>query len=251
MMKTFTPTSEKEMIDTLTGIFEGGSYCTIADSPTDTKGGLSFGKHQVSEMQGTLLTLLKKYTNKPAAIPANVSALNLHIARFNPAGTKYTGTSPQRDGFKRDLKMACTDPAMQQAQDEFFDTVYLIPALQHASDFGIVTALGRSIFYDVAIQSGPNRTTFYIAALARWNSERPGIHATACASKDITGPDEKTFLAYVGNARRTAMLSASSSKDYRASVYRPDEFDKLLTAGNFDLKTDFVFRGCQINGLPG
>lgn len=248
-MKAYTPTSEKEMIDTLTGIFEGGSYCAIADSPTDPKGGLSFGKHQVSEIQGTLLALLKKYTNKPTATPANVSALNVHIALFNAAGTKYTGTITQRNGFKRALNTSCTDPAMQQAQDEFFETVYFIPAIRCASGFGIATPLGRSIFYDISIQAGPNRLTFYRAALDRWNSEHPGTNATACTPKDITGPDEKSFLTYVGAARRTDMLN-SLSKDYRASVYRPDEFDKLLVSGNLDLKTDFVFRGCQITGLP-
>ena len=248
-MKTFTPTSEKEMIDTLTGIFEGGSYCTIADSPTDVKGGLSFGKHQVSEIQGTLLALLKKYTNKPTATAANVSAINFHIALFNAAGTKYTGTITQRDDCKRALKIACTDPAMQQAQDEFFEVVYFTPAMRRASDFGIATPLGRSIFYDISIQAGPNRVTFYRAALDRWNAEHPGTNATACAPKDIAGPDEKTFLTYVDAARRSEMLN-SSSKDYRASVYRPDEFDKLLAGGNLDLKTGFVFRGCQITGLP-
>ena len=91
---------------------------------------------------------------------------------------------------------------------------------------------------------------FYIAALNRWNSKHPGTHVTARAPKDTAGPDEKTFLTYVDDARRTAMLSPLSSKDYRASVYRPDEFDKLLTSGNPDLKTNFVFRGRQIIGLP-
>ncbi len=249
-MKTLTPTSEKEMIDTLTGIFEGGSYCTIADSPTDTKGGLSFGKHQVSEIQGTLAALLKKYTNKPTATQSNVTAINFHLSLFNPAGTKYTGTITQRDDFKRTLKMACTDPAMQQAQDEFFDNIYFGPAMRHASDFGIATSLGRSIFYDIAIQSGPNHTAFYVAALDRWNTDHPGIHATACSPKDIAGPDEKTFLTNVDNARRAAMLSPKSSPAYKASVYRPDEFDKLLVSGNLALKANFIFRGFQIIGLP-
>ncbi len=237
-MKTFAPSSEKEMIDTLTGIFEGGSYCSIADSLSDTKGGLSFGKHQVSEIQGTLVALLKKYTNKPTATSSNVSAIQFHLGLFNSAGTRYSGTITQRDDFKRVLKMACTDPAMKQAQDEFFDAIYFIPAMRHAADFGLATALGRSICYDIAIQTGPNHTAFYVAALDRWNTEHSGT------------PDEKTFLTYVDNARRAAMLSPKSSPAYRASVYRPDEFDKLLVSGNLDLKTNFVFRGFQIVGLP-
>jgi chitosanase len=240
-MKTFTPTTEKEMIDTLTGLFEGGSYCALADSPTDTKGGLSFGKHQVSEIQGTLLALLKTYTSKPTAASANVAAINMHIARFNAAGTRYNGTPAQRDDFKGALKTACTDPAMQHAQDEYFDSIYFTPAMRNAADFGIQTALGKSIFYDIAIQAGPNRKTFYRAALDRWNAEHPG--------KDPKDRDEKTFLRYVNESRRQEMLN-SKSKDYKASVYRPNEFDKLLDSGNLDLKADFPFRGCTIKGIP-
>jgi chitosanase len=237
-MKTFTPTTEKEMIDTLTGIFEGGSYCALADSPTDIRGGLSFGKHQVSEIQGTLLTLLKNYVTKPGAGEASVATLNSHIALFNSAGTRYTGTTAQRDAFKRALKAACTDPVMQKVQDEYFDNVYYTPAMRNAVDFGIQTALGRSMFYDIAIQAGPKRLTFYSAALSRWTAENPG-----------TAPDEKTFLRYVNAARRSAMRK-STSRDYQASVYRPDEYDKLLEQGNLNLTSDFLFRGCSIKGLP-
>ena len=247
-MKTFTPVSEKDMIDTLTGIFEGGSYCAIADSPTGSKGGLSFGKHQVSEVQGTLLALLRNYTNKPHAMSSNLNRINPHIALFNSTGTKYTGNAGERDSFKNALKIACQDPVMQQAQDEFFEAVYFKPAMRHSTDFGITTLLGRSMFYDIAIQAGPTRLTFYRAALDRWNLEHPGSNATACLPKDQSGPDETTFLSYVCAARRSEMLR-SSSKDYKASVYRPDEFDKLLASGNLDLKTEFVFRGCRISGI--
>lgn len=250
-MKSFAPATEKDMIDTLTGIFEGGNYWTIADNPADVKGGLSYGKHQVCEIQGTLIALLKDYTvrgNAPVPDPAIVAALNIHIALFNVAGTRYGGTPEQRADFKQVLNNAGHDPAMQQAQDGFFDLRYFQPAMQHANNFGIQTALGKSICYDIAVQAGVNRLSFYRLALNRWNAEHPGTVATACSPKDATGPDEKTFLSYIGEARRAEMLSSSSAA-YKASVYRPDEFDKLLNAGNLGLTGGFTFRGCSIGGL--
>jgi chitosanase len=250
-MRSFAPATEKEMIDTLTGIFEGGNYCTIADNPADLRGGLSYGKHQVCEIQGTLIALLKDYVARvdaPLPDPAIVAALNEHIALFNASGARYGGTTEQRTSFKQVLNNACHDPAMQETQDEFFERGYFDPAMQHASEFGIETTLGKSIFYDIAIQAGANRLSFYRLALNRWNAEHPGTVATACAPKDAAGPDEKTFLNYVGEARRAEMLRSSSAA-YKASVYRPNEFDTLLGAGNMGLTGDFTFRGCSIKGL--
>ncbi len=51
------------------------------------------------------------------------------------------------------------------------------------------------------------------------------------------------------NARASEM-QASSSPAYRATVYRPNEFDKLLDAGNLDFKQDFSFAGYPSKRCP-
>lgn len=250
-MTGHSPQSVKEAIEILTGIFEGGSYCTLADNPRDTAGGLSYGKHQASELQGSLTQLLKQYvqrTSDPLPSPEYVTELQVHLRLYNAVGNRYQGSPAQRAAYKKILQTACGDPAMQRTQDEFFDERYFDPAMQHAVNLGVFSPLGQSIFYDIAIQAGSARLSFYKSALARW-IEQAGSGCSACAPKDSAGPDEKTFLRYVNNARRNEML-ASSSPAYRASVYRPNEYDKLLDAGNLDFKQDFIFRGVPIKALP-
>lgn len=250
-MAGFEPKTEREIIEILTGIFEGGTYCTLADNPADTQGGLSYGRHQAAEFQGSLVTMLKLYVNRalpPLPDPALKLQMLDHLGLYDSAGKKYQGTAEQRTDYKRLLRKACNDPAMHAAQDEFFDTCYFVPAMQHVSDFGITRSVGRSIFYDIAIQAGAQRTSFYRSAIARWMKEQ-NCTCTACKPKDPNGPDEVTFLRFVNAARRTEMLG-SSSPAYRLTVYRPNEYDKLLDAGNLDFKQDFVFKGVAVKALP-
>ena len=251
-MSGFSPQSAREVIEILTGIFEGGGYCTLADNPADTQGGLSYGKHQASELQGCLTQMLKLYvdrTDPPLPDPGFQASIQEHLQLYDSTGRKYQGTPAQRAQYKQLLKTICNDPAMHSAQDEFFDQQYFVPASGHASTYGVMTPLGQSIFYDIAIQAGAARQSFYRSALAKWIASRPGAQCTACQCKDANGPDEPTFLRFV-NAARRAEMQASSSPAYRASVYRPNEYDKLLDAGNLDFKQDFVFRGVPIKGLP-
>lgn len=251
-MPNFAPQTEREMIEILTGIFEGGGYCTLADSPTDTLGGLSYGKHQAAEAQGSLVAMLKMYvdrTDPPLPAPDFKDKLETHLQLYDAAGRKYQGTPAQRADYKQLLKTICNDPAMHAAQDEYFTECYYVPAMQHADTFGVSSPLGRSIFYDISIQAGSGRQSFYRSAIAHFMAQNPGVTCASCKPKDLNGPEEVAFLRAVNAARRSEML-ASSSKDYQKSVYRPNEYDKLLDANNLDFKSDFVFRSCPIKGLP-
>jgi hypothetical protein len=251
-MAGFSPKTERDLIEILTGIFEGGSYCTLAEDPKDTQGGLSYGKHQASELQGGLVALLKMYVARstpPLPNPGFLSQIRAELQLYGPTGRKYLGSATQRAAYKQLLTTVCNDPAMQRAQDDFFDQSYFVPAMQHASDFGIKTPLGQSIFYDISIQAGSARTSFYRAALSQWNAQHPGATATCCSPKDPHGPDEKSFLLAVNAARRSEMLQ-SALPAYRATVYRPDEYDKLLNDDNLFFKKNFVFRGVAIQALP-
>lgn len=252
-MQGFAPQTVREMIEILTGIFEGGTYCTLADSVADTQGGLSYGKHQASEKQGSLVQMLKMYagrTEPPVPDPDFLSQLETHLQLYDATGSSYKGTAAQRTAYKALLKTICKDPAMQKAQDDFFDQFYFVPAMQHASDYGVASPLAQSIFYDISIQAGVRRESFYRAGLAQWIAEHKKSTCTACQPKDATGPDEITFLRYVNAARRKEMLAPTSSKAYKASVYRPNEYDKLLDAKNLDFKQDFVFHNVPIKALP-
>lgn len=54
----------------------------------------------------------------------------------------------------------------------------------------------------------------------------------------------------MNTARRAEMQSPSSCPGYCATVYRPNEYDKLLDAGNLFFKTDLIFKGFQVKALP-
>jgi hypothetical protein len=248
-----TPQNDAQAADAITGIYEGGrpDYCALADSPTDL-GKLSYGKHQASETSGNLKRMLDQYSNStdPAPDPDIKSALDDQLGNFNDAGNSYTGTPEQRAEFKKLLRKACKDPAMQKAQDDFFQQQFWDPAKAKADQYGVTSNLGKAIYYDMQIQGPGLIDGFSKRALKKWSQEN-GVDppATACAPQDPNGPPEKDFLYLVDEQRRTTMQN-SSNPDYRKTTYRPDGFDRLLDDDNMDLSKDFVLVGQPVKGVP-
>jgi len=248
-----TPQNNFQAADAITGIYEGGKpdYCALSDSPTDL-GKLSYGKHQASETSGNLKRMLNQYSNStdPAPDPDIKSALDAQLSNFNAAGNSYTGTPEQRAEFKKLLKKACKDPAMQKAQDDFFQKQFWDPAMDKADQYGVTSNLGKAMYYDMQIQGPGLIDGFSKRALKKWSQEN-GVNppATACAPQDPNGPDEKDFLYLVDEQRRTTMQN-SSNPDYQKTTYRPDGFDRLLDDDNMDLSKDFVLDGQPVKGIP-
>lgn len=233
--------------DFITGVFEGKipDYCAIADSPTDA-GGLSYGKHQAAEKRGGLYSMCKKYVDStdPTPNPATKSKFETQLALFNSTHNEYVGTPAQRQEFKAAMKEACNDPAMRKAQDEFFAEGYLMPALKSADALCVGSPLGKSMLYDLAIQSGPNRiNTLGSKAMARTGKKG----ATQCQPCDPNGPTEEEFLKALNEERRKFVTDLGG--DAAKSTYREDFYKEQLDGGNIALDRDFVVRGNPVKGL--
>ena len=144
-------------------------------------------------------------------------------------GGPYT---PETQTLLHVLKPAGADPIMHQAQDHVFDANYFMPAVNHAKDAGLTTALGLLVIYDTCIHSGPGRVATHRAAFPQKSPKNGG--------------DEKEWVkAYI--ATRKAWLLGSSNPLVQKTIYRMEAFEELISAGNWDLETPMVVRGRKIS----
>lgn len=246
--KVRRPTTPDQMMDTITGIFEGKEpdYCAVADSATDA-GGLSYGKHQAAEKAGMLYAMLKSYSDQtdPVPDPATKSRIDSHLAKFSENKKEYNGTASERASFKTELRRACADPAMQTAQDRFFHDNYMVPALMAADDMCVKSNLGKAMFYDSQIQTSPkgNRK---IRSQAMRSLHKEDAHG--CKPCDPNGPSEEEFLNALNDARRDYVTQVGG--DAAKSIYREAFFAQQLNGGNMDLSQDMIVKGIPVKGLP-
>ena len=242
------PQTVDEMIDVITGVFEGREpdYCALADNPKDP-GRLSYGKHQASETSGNLYAMLAQYSRSadPAPDPELKATIDSHLANFNSGHNSYNGSAEDRAAFKATLKKACKDPAMKTVQDDYFATNFMAPALSRASSLCVRSALGKSMMYDMAIQTSPRGN----AEIIRRTRKSLGMADDGkCQPCDPDGPSEEEFLGAL-NAERRGYVTALGGPA-ADSVYREDFFDTMLQAHNNDLSQDFVVKGVPVKGLP-
>ena len=231
----YTP-EQKHAIDCVLAIFETGRVPTAASYSTCTVlkdgAGISYGKHQCTDKAGSLDLVCKKY----------IELGGVHATELQ----KYLGYLTTNESSKVDpkgpfpawltslinlLKTAGADPLMHQAQDHVFDQNYFMPAVNHAKDIGLTTALGLLVIYDTCIHSGPGRV---------------GTHRAAFPEKSPkNGGDEKAWVkAYI--AARKAWLLGNSNPLVQRTIYRMETFEKLMAEGNWDLKTPLSVRGVKI-----
>src|SRR5882724_1955248 len=129
----------------ITSAFEGGKTGTLN---LYDLGIISYGKHQATLHSGTLLGILKRFTE--------ISSSDI-ATRMSP----YLDRVKQKDESLREdaefihlLKEAAKEPEMDRAQDEEFGRQYWQPAKAKAAKSNIKSALGHAIFYDTRIQGG-------------------------------------------------------------------------------------------------
>jgi len=231
----YTP-DQKRAIDCVLAVFETGRVPTSASYATCTiladGAGISYGKHQCTDKAGSLDLVVKEYVKRAgkhakeleACLPLLTSNASTKVPPKGPWGPEVTGLVAL-------LKTAGADPIMHQAQDEVFDANYFLPALNHAKDIGLTTALGLLVIYDTCIHSGPGRVSTHRAAFPEKSPKNGG--------------DEKAWIKAYLNARR-AWLAASSNALVQKTVYRQDAILELIKADNWDLKFPFTVRGVKV-----
>jgi subtilisin family serine protease len=129
----------------ITGAFEGGRTGTLN---LYDLGVISYGKHQATLASGTLLGILRRFSELSTTETAK--GISSYLDRV-----KLKDESLREDTqFIRLLKDAAKEPEMNQAQEEEFSRQYWEPAKRKAAAHRIKTALGHAIFYDTQIQGG-------------------------------------------------------------------------------------------------
>lgn len=206
---------QKQAAQAIVNVFETGR--TLGDYGrvtllTGDPGHLTYGRSQTTLASGNLYLLIKAYCDMPHAACAR--ALKPYLQRLADIDL-----SLDRDqAFRAALKEAGGDPAMQDAQDGFFDRVYWMPAAKTCATLGFSTALGHAVVYDSLIHGS-------------WGTLRD---RTAKAHGEPAKAGEKAWVAaYVGERRK--WLSIHPNTLLQRTVYRMDAFNALIKAGNWSL----------------
>ncbi len=245
--KVRRPQTPEQASDLITGVFEGREpdYCAVADSPTDA-GKLSYGKHQASETSGNLYAMLDQYAKSPNADPAMKATMTTRLGQFSKDHNSYNGSAADRAAFKSELKQACKDPAMQATQDDYFNRNFRQTSLDRATSRCVSSPLGKAMFYDMGIQSGPTGNETMMRSAMTKLGHKADAKAQPC---DPSGPTESEYLQSLNDSRRAYVTNVGG--DAAKSTYREDFFDALLKDGNTSLTKDFVVKGVPVKGIPG
>ncbi|GAB4014551.1 chitosanase [Spirosoma sp. KCTC 42546] len=206
----------KSKIEQIVNVFETGTAEGKYDALVIFKDGkdntrqITYGRSQTTE-QGNLKTLIELYINRDGKFADD----------FVPYRTKI-GTVPLVDDatFKDLLrKSAREDAIMRSTQDEFFDILYYMPALNFFTGFDFTLPLSLLVIYDSFIHSG-GVPTF----LRERFPERPPSR----------GGNEKAWVtAYVKT--RDEWLATNKKIILRGTVYRTRCFLTQLENDNWTL----------------
>lgn len=226
---------QRYVIDCVLSIFETGKIPSISSYSTCTilsdGAGISYGKHQATDRAGSLDKIVQLYIEKGGVVAEQLKPFLVRLAANETAKLDPKKPPVWAQKLIEILRQAGTDPLMRDAQDEVFDSAYWIPAVGHATNAGLKTALGHLVVYDTCIHSGPGgvaniRGRFPEAAPAR-------------------GGDEKTWVRAYIKARREWLLG-NANPLVQKTTYRMDALEALAKVDNWDLVTPLKVRGVTI-----
>jgi chitosanase len=218
---------QKRVAQAIVNVFETGAPCGDYASVTVIRGDaghLSYGRSQASLASGNLYNLIRRYCETEGARFA--SALSPYFGRLRSCDVRLDADREFR-GLLRD---AASDPAMRTTQDEFFDSVFYLPAVKAAGEIGISTALGHTVVYDSFIQGG-------------WTTVRRSVlrsRGNICAAC----PEEEWVAVYL-DARRTWLASLPGAA--ARTLYRIDAMKGLMQAGKWELPLPLSVCGVLID----
>jgi chitosanase len=217
---------QKKTAQAIVNIFETGrvlgDYGAVAVIAGDT-GHLSYGRSQATLSGGGLYTLLKDYCAGAGAQMAE---------QFRPLLPRFEAkdlTLDTDDRVQALLREAGDDPAMRDAQDRFFDKSYWEPACAAAAKLSLTTALSTAVVYDGHVHGS------FGLIRDRVNKAAPMAAGT---------PEKSWIAAYVA-ARKEWLLGAKGKLP--DTVYRMDEFNRLIAEEKWELPLPIVVRGVSID----
>lgn len=217
---------QKKTAKAIINIFETsrvlGNYASVTLLAGDS-GHLTYGRSQTTLGSGNLHLLIKAYTQTPEA------AFAAQLAPFLGRLEAQDFSLDHDVAFRLLLQDAGGDPVMRAVQDKFFDRVYWVPGEQAAAALGIATVLGGCVVYDSTVHGS-------------WRFIRD---RTRDRHGDVPSLGEKKWVeAYIGE--RDSWLRNHSKTLLRKTVYRMEEFAKLITDKKWALPLPLKVRGISI-----
>jgi carboxypeptidase C (cathepsin A)/GH25 family lysozyme M1 (1,4-beta-N-acetylmuramidase)/subtilisin family serine protease len=198
----------------ITSAFEGGKTGTLN---LYDLGVISYGKHQATLHSGTLLGILKRFTELSSTPTATKMATYLDRVK------QRDETLREDAEFIRLLKDAATEPQMDQAQDEEFGRQYWEPAKTKAAKANVKTALGHAIFYDTKIQGGLDQVA------KTTETKLGGTIGQTVNGKEISEQDSlRTFVDE--RIQRNLRISANQKKQAAALNQAAQDLDATAAA---------------------
>jgi chitosanase len=211
---------QKATAKAIVNIFETGRvrgrYSAVTVLKGDT-GHLSYGRSQAALGSGSLYTLLKDYCAASGARHAQ------EFLPFLPRFRDKDFSLDQDQQVRTLLQTAGEDPVMQRTQDDFFERGYWAPAAAAAAAKAFGFPLSTAVIYDSRIHGGYDRIRQRVKA----------------------GLDEKAWVAEYVSQRKAWLLSCDHPLPN--TVYRMDEFSKLISEGKWNLELPMTVRGVVIN----
>jgi chitosanase len=220
---------QKKAAQSIVNIYETsspfGEYGMVTVARNDP-GHLTYGRSQTTLASGNLFLLIKAYCDLPEA--GFGDSLRPFLDRLDARDL-----SLDHDGeLHAILRSAGEDPVMHGAQDAFFDRAYWQPAVRSATNMAITSALGTAVVYDSRVHGSWGRIR------DRVNHNHGRIADDGLSENDWIGH-------YV--AERRAWLGGHSNSLLQRTVYRMDEFRKLIDQAKWDLALPLVVRGIAID----
>lgn len=218
---------QKKTGQAIVNIFETGHPLGDYGKVTLIKGDsghLTYGRSQTTLASGNLYLLIKAYCDAPDA-------------QFAAPLDQFLGRLANRDlvldtdvTFRTLLREAGDDPVMHDVQDRFFDRVYWASGENSATRWSIFTTLGVAVVYDSTVHGSWPR-------IRDLTTQRHG---------NPPATDEKDWIGFYVSERRN-WLANHTNPVLHPTVYRMDEFSKLIHNQNWDLALPITVRGVQID----
>lgn len=185
---------------------------------TVDSGGLTYGAFQADRKSGELAAMLRRYLADPDARHAR--SMGPYVRALS-RGERWPDGSAD---FKRILRAAGSDPAMQRAQSDYFREHHLRPGMADAAEAGLRSPLGAALWLDLKVNGGLDS----VVADAR---RRVGSIRTP--------GDETRFIRAMLDAREARYRALARKSSHRAYLQgwlsRNGDFRRLLDAGQQDL----------------
>lgn len=200
-----------------------GDYGKVTLIPDDP-GHLTYGKAQCTLTSGTLFQLIKQYCDDGTG--AFVTELDPYLERLQEKDLSLDGDTH----FKTVLRQSGDEPNMQRVQDSFFDRIYYSVARKSWEQNGFKTALAYSVRCDAQIHGS-------------WAIVRD---ITVAKYGTVAEIGETAWITSYVRVRRN-WLATHAIKVLHGTVYRMDEYLKIIGANAWDLPLPLIIRGCRID----